>query len=486
MGKALAISKTALWPKLEYRPHGGQRLVHASNTRHRVNAAGRRFGKSQVGGHELIPEAYRAFFNKDLLEQLGIRMEFWIVGPNYTDAEKEFRVCYNDLKRIKMPFDRPGTYNDSRSGNMQISLWGGKFLVQAKSAAHPESLVGEGLHGVVMAEAAKMKESVWTKYVRPTLSDFKAWSLWNSTPEGKNHFYDRWQEGQDPTNPDWESWRQPSWVNDIVFRGGATDAGLKALKDPTKKLSREQILALGMDEEIVSMYYDLGELMFAQEVECSFTEYTGRVYYDFDEETHVKRLEYNPSRPLYIATDYGFTNPSVALFIQTDVFDNVYIIAEYYQRHRTEDEFATDVMEDPKLGPLARAATLLYPDPENPSATKTLSNKWKVRAQANTGGLLRDRINLIRRKLVVKNKHLPFGHPDRQPSLFIDRSCKEMIREMDAYRYAENSSEIKDNPENPVKKDDHTPEALSRFMGGYYGVSGSTGRPRQRRAKYQG
>lgn len=486
MGKSLVIAKNALWPKLNYRPHPGQQTVHRSRARHRVNAAGRRFGKSQVGGHELTPEVFRAYLNKELLKELGIRMEFWIVGPNYTDAEKEFRVVYNDLKRLKIPFDRPGTYNDSRSGNMQISLWEGSLIVSAKSAAHPESLVGEGLHGVVMAEAAKMKPSVWTKYVRPTLSDFIGWSLWNSTPEGKNHFYDMWALGQDPDNPDWESWRHPSWINDYVFRGGVTDDALKALKDPERKLSRNDILAMGIDEEIVSMYYDLGPLMFAQEVECSFTEYTGRVYFDWDEETHVKTLEYNPGRPLYVATDYGFTNPNVALFIQTDVFDNVYVIGEYYMSHRTEDEFAKDILEDPRLGPMANAAVALYPDPEDPGATATLQNKWKVRAQGNTGGPLKDRIKLIRRWLKIQNPHLPFGHPDRQPKLFVDRKCTHLIAEMDAYRYPENVSEIKESPENPVKKDDHAPEALSRFFGGYYGTSAVTGRPRQRRAKVRG
>jgi hypothetical protein len=484
MGK-LVIVKEKVWPALNYRPHPGQVPIHRSKARNKVNAAGRRFGKSQIGGHELVPEAFRAQMNKDLLKELGIRMEFWIVGPNYTDAEKEFRVVYNDIKRLKMPFDRPGTYNDSRSGNMQISLWEGSFLIQAKSAAHPESLVGEGLHGVVMAEAAKMKGSVWTKYVRPTLADFKGWSLWNSTPEGKNHFHDMWQLGQDPLNPDWESWKNPSWMNSFVFRGGCSDAALAALKDKARRppYTRDEILALVIDEEIVSMYYDLGELMFAQEVECSFTEYTGRVYYDYDEEVHVKSLEYNPGRPLYIATDFGFTNPNVALFIQTDVFDNVYVIGEYYQTHRTDEEFALDIMEDPKLGPLARAAVALYPDPEDPSAANVLSNRWKVSIQGSTGGLLKDRINLIRRWMKIANPHLPYGHPERQPKLFIDRSCRHLMYEMDAYRYPENASEIKEAPENPLKKDDHAPEALSRFFGGYYGTEAVTGRPRQRQAR---
>jgi hypothetical protein len=457
--------------------------VHASAARHRVNAAGRRFGKSNIGGHELTVASLEAKTRARLLEDLGIRQEYWIVGPNYTDAEKEFRVLYNDLKRLKVPFDRPGTYNDPKSGSMQISLWDGRYLVSAKSAAHPESLVGEGLHGVIMAEAAKMKGSVWSKYIRPTLSDFQGWSLWSSTPEGRNHFFEMWEMGQDPANTEWASFKSPSWLNYYVFRHGVTEKQLEILKHPNG--GPAAAITAGIDPEIAGMYAELGPIMFGQEVECSFSQYAGLVYSDFDEEVHVRDLQYNPTLPVYIATDYGYTNPNVALFIQVDIWDNVYIIGEYYQRLRTEEEFATDVLSDPRLGPLVRAATRLYPDPEDPGATRVLANKWKVQPMSGTGGLIKDRVNLIRKHIKISNTHLPFGHIDRQPKLFVDRSCTVFREEMSKYRYPENKSEIREAQENPLKKDDHAPEALSRFFGGYYGSS-TRGRTRVRRATVRG
>lgn len=464
------LVKDRLWPHLAYTPHAGQRPVHASPARHRVNAAGRRFGKSNIGGHELTVASLEAKARSGMLEELGIRQEYWIVGPNYTDAEKEFRVLYNDLKRLRVPFDRPGTYNDVRSGSMSISLWGGRYIVSAKSAAHPESLVGEGLHGVVMAEAAKMKGSVWSKFIRPTLADFQGWSLWNSTPEGKNHFYEMWEFGQNPAMPEWESFRSPSWLNDFVFRLGVTPEQLAILKDPEHGGSGVAI-AMGIDPEVAALFDELGPVMFGQEVECSFSEYAGLVYGDFDEEIHVKDLRYDPSLPLYVATDYGYTNPNVALFIQVDVWDNVYILGEYYQSLRTEEEFADDVLSDPKLGAMARVATDLFPDPADPGASKVLSNKWKVKIRGGTGGELKDRVNLIRKHLKVQNLHLPHGHVDRQPKLFVDRSCMHFRDEFMKYRYPENKSEIRESAEKPLKKDDHTPETLSRFFAGYYGGS---------------
>lgn len=455
---ALAVVKTKIWPALNYEPNPAQVQIHADLTRNRVVACGRRMGKSTAGGHELTPEAYRAFFNRKKLEELGIRMEFWIVGPNYTDAEKEFRVLYNDIKRLKMPVDKPGTYYDARSGNMQISLWDGKFLVQAKSAAKEESLVGEGLFGVIMAEAAKMKQSTWTKYIRPTLADFNGWALFNSTPEGKNWFYDLWTRGNDEKDLEWSSHRFPSWYNTKVFPGGRNDP------------------------EILSLEKDLTHEAFTQEIGAGFSDYVGRVFGAWDEEKHVGNYSYDPVRgPVYVCTDYGWTNPNVALFLQVDVWDHVYVIGEYYERGRTDEEFASEVLA--RFPGLVSKTTKLFPDPADPAASATLAQRWRVQVQGNTGGEIKYRIDSIRQWLKDRNPHLPEGHVDRIPGLHVDRSCKMLIFEMDAYRYPDSKSEQGNDKEKPLSKDDHAPEALGRFFGSHFGLATIGGRPRVRKAK---
>src|SRR6185312_6065575 len=183
----MAVDVQGIWDRLRYHPHIAQRKLHASYARHRVNAAGRRMGKSVAAAREAVLRAYDAYGSQATLSELGIRYEGWIVGPNYTDGEKIFRVLYNDLRRLDIPFDKPGTYYTKL--DMTISLFRGAFIVGVKSGAHPESLVGEGLHFALMTEAAKMKESVWERFVRPTLADFDGESWWDSTPEGRNWFY---------------------------------------------------------------------------------------------------------------------------------------------------------------------------------------------------------------------------------------------------------------------------------------------------------
>lgn len=442
---ARRVSMDRAFEAVGYKPHDVQREIHAMEAYNRfiVACAGRRTGKSHMGGHRLTVEAIQAKYRKGL-SRTGKRAEFWIVGPEYTDGEKEFRVLYNDILKLGIPMDKPGTYYNADSGQMDLSLWGGGFQVHVKSAKYPNSLVGEALEGVILAEAAKLKPSVWIKFIRPMLADFHGWAFMSSTPEGKNWFYDVYKRGQDPADPLWGSKRAPSWCNNLLF-----------------PLGRQ-------DPEILDMSKDMSEEKFKQEIGAEFTEFVGRVFKRYETETHIGDYLYNPKLPLYIATDYGFTNPNVALFIQVDVWDNVYVIGEYYERGRTSEEFATDLDRDPRLGPLARAATRLYGDPEDPGASTTMSEKFGLTKMGSTGGSLTDRLNLIRRWLKAQPEELEDGHAEKLPKLFFDRSCHNTDREMNDYRYPDTLSESQESRENPKKVDDHAPEALGRFFAGHF------------------
>jgi hypothetical protein len=462
----LVIAKNQLFAKVGYVPNKAQRRIHASTARFQVVAAGRRTGKSTAGGMELLPECYRAYMMKNALEDAGIRQEYWIVGPQYTDSEKEFRAFYNKAKFLQMPFDKPGTYYDARGGDMQVSLWGGKFLLKAQSAKYPEHLVGEGLNGVIMAEAAKMKVRIWEQYIRPTLADFRGWGKFNSTPEGRNWFYDLWRMAQNGEDPEWESFRFPSWANERLFPLG--------INDP----------------EILSMLRGMSEEMGDQEVRAKFSKYVGQVFKQWDEEWHVRAsAEYDPALPVFLATDYGWTNPNVVLFIQVDPWDRVRVIDEYYQSHRSPEEVADDLengVQSTAHSSLVRKATLLYPDPADPAASHTLSERLRLQIQTGTGGEIATRLEIIRKWLKDENEHLAINHPDRRPRVTVNPRCKHTIFEMDAYRYPKTRDEQTNStnePEKPLKKDDHAPEALGRFFAGHFGAQAVQAPPTQRQFK---
>jgi len=523
--------------KLGFVPHPVQREVLLSPVRNQVLAGGRRVGKSQTGGHKLIPKAFSAFGERSRLEDKGQIRWYWIVGPEYSDAEKEFRVLFNGLKRLGVPFDHPGTYNNAIGGSMHISLWNGLFKVDALSAKYPDTLVGEGVSGVVLSEAAKLKPTVWPKYIRPTLADFGGWSFMGSTPEGKNWFYRRWQDGQDPLMKDWASWRVPSWANPHVYRnmgvtGDEAEAAIRAMQkvfrsrtiperlpltDPLGNAVRHFMggdegwesavdrawidvgLRLGLDPEIVSLLTDLSEELFNQEVAALFNEFVGRVFKEFDEEIHVGDFEYDPEWTTYATLDYGFTNPFVWLLVQVDPHrTNMRVLDEYYEVGRTTEEAGREIMA---RGLAPGSILRFFPDPAEPDRSVQLAGLLQIPSATGTGGPLADRLEWIRRFLrpaeAVAN--LPRDHDEWVPRLQINRRCKNMIREMNVYRYPKSAEEAAESgqniPEAPLKKDDHTPEALGRLMAGMFGSPWSlaesparqsrarVGRPGARRAR---
>lgn len=488
-------TRTAFWNKLGFVPHDMQRTVLMNRTRNKVVAAGRRAGKSQMGGQFLVPEAMRARVELDALRAMGLRREYWIVGPEYSDAEKEFRVVWDAYDRLGFSMDRPGSYNNPLSGEMRISMFNGRFVVWAKSAKYPGTLVGEGLSGVVFSEAAKLKPSVWDKYIRPTLADFGGWAFFGSTPEGRNWFYDLWMLGQDAGRLDWASWRAPSWCNPYVYPGGVDEALLrrfqKAKKAHQLSMLMQELLRTnglvetdiglvprGIDEEIWALFRDMSQDMFGQEVGADFTEYVGRVFKDFDEEVHVLSQELRRDWTTYACVDYGFTNPFAWLVLQVDPFnERVHVVAEYYETQRTTAEAGREIKAR-GLAPNADDVRVraFFPDPAEPDRTRDLQDVLGIAGRGGTGGPLQDRLEWIRRFLKPNAMlaHLAPDDPARVPGLTIHPRCTHLIKEMGAYRYPETAEQAdargRPAPEEPLKKDDHTPEALGRFFRGYFGT----------------
>lgn len=475
---AKALLKSRLYDRVDWTPHPAQEEVLRCGVRNRVVAAGRRFGKSELGAFDsLLPEAFRTYYNRAAIKDSGKRWEYWIVGPEYTDAEKEFRKLWNALRKLDVPMDKKidtdgiGSRYNADSGDMSISLWNGAYYVQAKSAKYPETLIGEGLRGVVLVEAAKLKESVYDKFIRPTLADYRGWMFSGSTPEGKNWFYRQWQRGQDPNRPTWDSWRFPAWLNPFVYPRGASFESIEQARHYLKHdgLTAARIERLGIDPEIAELLEDMTEEKFNQEIGADFNEFVGRVFKEFDEEVHVADLQFNPNPRWFTcaAVDYGWTNPFVWLLIQVDVWGNVYVLDELYESGIAIDEAAA-MIRDRNLAP--GSMSCFYPDPAEPGDSAQLSRLLRVPHKGGTGGLLKERLALIRKALKPVPAHLPIGHPERKPRLLINRRCKNTIREFGAYRYPENKNEQdKNDPEAPLKKDDHTPEALGRFFAGHFG-----------------
>lgn len=489
MTTGLLLDKWALFdhPAIAWKPNPGQAKVAQSSARHKVLAGGRRLGKDYYGATDkLLPEV---FFTKPMASTLlsqGKKRIFWIVGPSYQEAEKTFRVIWNWCKLLQIPMEK-GSFNSPETGLMQIRLWGGAMEIIAKSAQVPERLVGEGLSGVVMCEAAKMRNIIWPKYIQPTLADFKGWSYFGSTPEGKNWFYELWRHAQDPFNLEWESWRMPSWINYHVYTEPTLERDVKRCMELMRQsnLSAHRIAAehtFVIDPEILQRINDLPPELFLQEIAADFTEFVGRVFKEFDEEVHVTDLKYNPAWETYAAVDFGFNNPNVWLLIQVGKWGEINVLDEIYQSGLDPEDFADEVRY---RGLNPDNLRYIYTDPADPGATKILEKKLQVQSRGGTGGELNNRLNWIRKFLrdpryVVEEpgfEYSPNGLEvgNARPRLLFDRKCKHTIEDMLAYRYPD-TSEAKepgaDRFDKPLKDKDHGPEALGRFCAGHFGQFG--------------
>lgn len=432
------VFRKDLWFKeTGYTPHRGQELIHYDATRHRVLCNGRRWGKTMLGGKEVETLAFMRNFR-------GEPLTGWIIGPEYSDCEKEFRIVYDTFKKLGIDQISSKFLYNADNGNMHIrTRWG--FDLECRSARHPESLVGEGLDFVLLVEAGRHRRRMFGDYVRPALSDKRGMSLMSGVPEDATEnslLFWAYNRGQDITKTQWKSWRMPSWTNHVVFPGGRNDP------------------------EILEAEDDLTEDEFRRQYGGEFVQRYGRVMKEWDSDIHVQNLKFNPDWPLFAAVDFGFTNAWVWLWIQLNPYNHqVNVIGEHRFFQRDTEDIAKNEFKD---HPLTQKLSAIYVDPAGPDDARILTRHLGVPTRANTGGELKTRLAMIRSALKSRPDWLPEDHPDRYVGLVVDRSCTQLIWEMgEGYRWPDRSSDTRNDSEMPMDKDNHGPEALGRFFKGH-------------------
>jgi hypothetical protein len=318
---------------------------------------------------------------------------------------------------------------------MSIEMpWG--TTLEAKSAEHPERLVGEALDYVLMSEAAKHKEDTWLRYILPALSDKRGGASFPTTPEGYNWLYKLWQMGQDPNLPDWDSWRFPSWDNTIVFPGGKDDPEILALK---RMMSPEA---------------------FDQEIGALFSSFVGKIFPEWEEETHVTNVAFDPRLPNYIAFDWGYTNPLAAVEFQVDSWDRIRVWRLHYKAFTRLEDHLELMAARPQ--PEGYRVDLCFGDAADPEAAATVSRYLApCLADSNAKTNWRQGIDLIRGFMRLRESGLydEYGAPIYQTGFLVDYSCVDMIREMNNYK-AKESVSGSNVPEMGQKVSDHSIDAL--------------------------
>jgi hypothetical protein len=258
--------------ELDFGMHEAQLGIYNSPARFKVVAAGRRFGKSYLAAITLLLEGLKESHVGMSGRHYDLSLkEIYYVAPTFEQAKKIMWPLLKHLGRGVITSTHENTATCTLSNGRRISI---------KGADRPDTLRGVGISYVVMDEFAFMKEEVWDKILRPTLSDVEGSALFIGTPEGKNHFYDLFLQAAEKGLPEWEAFT------------------FKSIDNPT--LAKE---------EITNARNNLSSEIFRQEYEASFSEGSGKVFkadwWKFDTESEG-------AGDYYIAVDLaGFSKEGI-------------------------------------------------------------------------------------------------------------------------------------------------------------------------------
>jgi hypothetical protein len=360
----------------------------------------------------------------------------WIVGPTYKLGEKEFRVVWKDFEKLGILKYCKRSYS-KKQGDMAITTpWGA--VLEVASAEKQDSLLGEGLFHVIMSEAAKHSRSTWEQYIEPALSDYRGSADFPSTPQGFNWYHGLHLLGQDKSMPDYKSWHAPSWTNLARYPGGREDPEIVRI------------------EKLVSKHW------FDQEYGASFTAIAGSIYDEWDENIHVQDIQYDPQLPNYMAFDYGYVNPFVALDIQITADETVHVWREYNKSYMSTMEHG-EYLRD-RENPPGYRVDAMWGDPRGADEAATLSLIIGYVASHD----VRWKLSVEQIKRMLKTK-----------KLIISPQCPNLIRQMaqlhvkPASRHTiQDLQELQGDGNIQHKVDDHAADALRYFVGPHF-VSGA-------------
>ncbi len=176
--------------------HAGQAKVLTDCKRFNVANCGRRLGKSVLGINLVCETALDGYPAGWFAPEYKLLTEAWrdikgLLDPVITAAnDQQHRIDLITGGSIEAwAFDR--NQNAGRSRRYK--------RVVVDEAAHCDYL-----------------EEVWTRAVRPTLTDFRGDAWFLSSPNGQNYFYRLFLRGDDPSYPDWQSWTLTSYDNPLL------------------------------------------------------------------------------------------------------------------------------------------------------------------------------------------------------------------------------------------------------------------------------
>lgn len=251
----------------------------------------RRSGKDEVCLHHVACAAF---------ERPG---NYWYMLPEYAQARKAMWEAVNPhTGRRRMDEAFPAHLRARTLDQIMLIEFVGVHgqagsTFQLVGADHFKALVGSPPVGLIFSEMAKTNPSAWA-YLMPILEENDGWVIFNSTPEGDNHFRDYCRLAQET-----DGWFYEALTAEQT--GVFSPAQLEAIQQQLHALYGE----------------DYGRALFLQEYFCSFdAAIPGSIWGDcvtrLEQAGRIVDFAPNPAEPVYTGWDLGRTDDTAIWFYQ--------------------------------------------------------------------------------------------------------------------------------------------------------------------------
>lgn len=257
----------------EYEPRTLQREIHASLKRFNSLVCHRRFGKTVLTINQLVTSG---------LSCKQPRPQYAYIAPLRNQAKA---VAWNFLLDYSEPFRSEAPNIAELRVDLMTSA-----RIQLFGADNPDAMRGMYFDGVVLDEFGDMDPTIWSRVLRPAISDRKGWAIFIGTPKGQNGFYD-------------------------IHQAAATDADWYAA---TFKASETGIIP---KDELDALQKAMTPEEFSQEFLCSFNTPNAGAYYGKELDAaetakHITRVPWESAVPVDTAWDLGMDDATAIWFIQ--------------------------------------------------------------------------------------------------------------------------------------------------------------------------
>lgn len=266
--------------------------VEPDSAKYKVVVAHRKAGKTVMALMELFMRAYLHNQRETVSagpysdgRPSGVRIpRFTYIAPTYVQGRDIAWDLLKDIVPRSLCFNKP---NETRMEINLRSQRGDRVILNIKGADKEDSLRGPGLYFALLDEYAYMKPQIWPQIIRPELGASGGGAMFIGTPNGRDHFYELFQQGQHVEG--WKSWLLPATRATVNFRPGTARG--------------QQLLSAGFLEEVQN---ETTQKFFAQEYECEFNDNAGMVFErvmdnvidevrEFPEAGHRYRIGFDPA-----------------------------------------------------------------------------------------------------------------------------------------------------------------------------------------------